>query len=173
MKMTKKLFALLIVACAAICCQDDVDSETTEALNSGSDLTAMLKSMAVNETSADNVLDSTSCFKVRLPVNIVVNGVSMTVISEDDYASVEAVLNASETDEDTVSLVFPIKVEGPDYTETSVRNRQQFDNLKATCEQAAANYISDNCTAILFPFTIYSYDSGFQLQGNNVINNNN
>lgn len=172
MKMIKNLFAVLIAAFVVISCQDDSVKETTEALDSDSQLTAVLRAMSVNETSADNVLDGSSCFKVKLPVQVVVNGYQMTINSESDYADVQALLDANNEYEDTIVFTFPIKLETPGYTEIIVKNQARFDALKTECQEVTFNYISDRCTKLVFPVTVYDYNSGFQMQGTNVVNNN-
>ncbi|MCO6146818.1 LamG domain-containing protein [Flavobacterium sp. NRK1] len=155
----------------AISCQNDSISENTEALNNSSSLTAMLKSMAVNETASDNVLDSTSCFKVKLPVKVVVNNLQMDIVSEADFNNVEAVFNADDNDEDSISFVYPVVLENSDYEEVIVNNEQEFDALKDSCAEIF-QYIGDNCVTFVFPMTIYSYDSGFQMQDTYIVNNN-
>jgi len=170
--MIKSLFAVLVFALVAVSCQNDAVSENTEALNSDSQLTAVLKSMSVNDTKADDVIDSTSCFKVKLPVEAVVNGMQMTIANETDYDDVAAILNGSNQDEDTVSLVFPIVVESSDYQLITVSSRQEFDALKNDCTATVTEYIGDDCVSLMFPVTMYNYNSGFQIQNTYVLQSN-
>jgi len=170
--MIKNLFRILIAAFIAIGCQDDSVEETSEALKNDSQLTAVLQAMSVNETVSDNVLDGSSCFKVQLPVQVTVNGYHTTINSESDYADVQALLDSDNGHDDSLIFEFPITLETPDYTEITVKNEARLDALKAGCQEIVFNYISDRCAKIVFPVTIYDYNSGFQMQGTNVVNNN-
>jgi hypothetical protein len=169
--MIKKLFTALMFLWVAASCQNDAVSENTEALNSGSQLTTVLKAMSVNNTEADNVIDSTSCYKVKLPVDVVVNGVQINVASATDYDTVAGIMNGSPNDIDSVSLVFPITVEDSDYVETVVSNQQVFNAMVSGCIVINNESFSD-CVSLAFPVTIYSYDSGFQIQETFVLHNN-
>lgn len=168
--MIKKLFAVLVFLVVAAC-QNDAVSENTEALNSASQLTTVLKAMSVNNTEADNVIDSTSCFKVKLPVEVVVNGIQMNVASAMDYDDVAQIMNGSPNDIDTVSFVFPITVEDANYIETLVSSQQVFDAMVNGCMNTNDVFLTD-CISLVFPVTIYSYNSGFQIQETFVLNNN-
>lgn len=170
MKMIKSLFAVLVFAFVAVSCQNESVIENTEALNSDSQLTTILKSMSVNDTEADNVIDSTSCFKVKLPVETVVNGMQITVATAMDYVDVAAIFNGSPNDVDTVSLVFPLTVESRDYLEIMVNSQQEFDEMVNNC--ASIDYTGSDCVSLAFPVTIYSYNSGFQMQDTYVLHNN-
>lgn len=169
--MIKRLWAVLVFALLAVSCQNDSVSENTEALSSDSALTAVLKSMAVNNTVGDDIIDSTSCYKVVLPVYVIVNGYVKDVNSEADFQYVADILGQSDDDVDTVSMMFPITVQTGDYQEISVNSQEAFDALRVSCT-LSEGYIGDACISFVFPLTVYSYNSGFQMQDTFKLNNN-
>lgn len=169
--MIKRLFAVSVLVLVAVCCQSESMSENTEALSSDSYLTNVLKSMSANDTDDDDVVDSTSCFKIKLPFQVVVNGQQMKIVLQSQYADVAAILNVSQDDEDSVSLIFPVTVEDRYYNETVVNNQSEFDTMTASCIETA-DVIGDDCVSLVFPVNIYSYNSGFQIQNTYVLNTN-
>ncbi|PZR07379.1 MAG: hypothetical protein DI539_23690 [Flavobacterium psychrophilum] len=169
--MIKRLFAVLILVLLAISCQSESVSENSEALILSSQLTDVLKSMSANDTAEDDMIDSTSCYKIKLPVQIVVNGQYMRVVNSSQYNDVATILNESQEDYDQVSIVFPVTIEDQDYNEIAVESQELFDALKNTCT-VPAEAIGDDCVSLVFPFNFYSYNSGFQIQNTYVLKNN-
>lgn len=161
--MIKNLLAVVTFTFLAISCQEDTVTEKTVALTASSQLTGMLKSMTVNETAIDNVLDNTSCFKIQLPVEVTVNGHAMLVRTIADYDTVKAILNESITNEDAIEFGYPITLERPDYSTFNVSDKNQFDAIVGQCS-GAADYIGTECVSIVYPLTAYTYNSGFQMQ---------
>jgi hypothetical protein len=152
-------------------CQNESFSENTEALSRGSQLTNVLRSMSVNDTESDNVIDSTGCFKVKLPATVTVNGQQVVVAEVSQYDDIAAILNESQEDQDIISFVFPITVQNRDYDETVVNNQDEFDVMINSCDTTVES-IGDDCVSLVFPVTVYTYNSGFQMQSTYVVNNN-
>lgn len=169
--MIKNLLAVVVSAFLAISCQEDSVTEKTVALTASSQLTGMLKSMTVNETAIDNVLDNTSCFKVQLPVEVTVNGHALLINSASDYILVKAILDESEDGEDSVEFGYPITLERPDYSTFRVSDKNQLNAVVAQCS-GAADYIGTGCVGIVYPITAYTYNSGFQMQNSFNVENN-
>lgn len=169
--MIKGFLAVLVVSLLITSCQEDSISENTEALSHKSTLTTTLMSMSVNETDIDNAIDKISCFNIKLPVRILVNDQQIVVSNENDYATVEAVFNVSSLDNDKVTFIFPITVVYSDYKEVVVNNQQEYDALVDACT-GIPEYIGTSCVSIVYPITIYGYDSGFKMQNTYVLKNN-
>lgn len=169
--MIKRFFAVLICVFAAVSCQNESVSENTEALTRSSNLTDVLKSISANDTAEDNVIDSTSCYKIKLPVQIMVNGQQMRIVSPSQYEAVAAILNESEEDDDRVTLFFPITIADQDYNEVTVENQELFDAIRETCTDPVPA-IGDDCVSLVFPLNFYRYNSGFQIQNTYVLNSN-
>ena len=156
-----------------VSCQSDENQvvENPDVLSKSSTLTAKLKQVTFADapTNVDNVLDSTSCFKVKFPYMVIVNGNrSLVVQSEADYAEVAAIFNASSFDQDFIEFTFPITIITLEGVEIVVEDEQEFRALSTSCEH---NEVVFPCFSLTFPITISSYDSNYQIQQTHTFNN--
>lgn len=163
--------AFVCVFVAVSCQEDSVTENVSGTLSTNSPLTALLTAMSANETAGGNVIDSTDCFTIQLPVEVTANGQQILVSTEADYATVAAVFNQSSDDTDSIELGFPVTVIYPDYTQVTVGTQQQYNALVTACN-GVINSISSNCIAINYPITIFGYDSNFQVENTYVLNSN-
>ncbi|RXR29423.1 hypothetical protein EQG68_13130 [Flavobacterium piscinae] len=143
-------------------CQEEENTivqDTTENLNGASPVSKFLARAAQNNTSVDNVMDETSVFRLKLPVDINLNDVNITVATEADYATVADLKNASNSDDDIVTYVYPITVSLRNFEEITVNNLTQLNTIITQNED-----LSDiSCVTIVYPITINEYDSANQL----------
>jgi len=170
----KSVFLLASFSLFFVSCQDEENrttTESTETLTKASPLTDLLKRVVTNDTSVDNIIDSTSCFKVKLPIALKVNNQGIDINSEEDYQRITDIFNASSTDHDHAEFVFPITVVYPDYSEMVLINHYQYADLKRECQQPNPNEGAIPCISINYPVTIYGYDSNFQLANTYTITN--
>ncbi|RZK02466.1 MAG: hypothetical protein EOO43_23385, partial [Flavobacterium sp.] len=178
MNVIKKIRVFLFIGIVSVLftsCQheeNEIVNPDKETLSKSAPLTKLLSRVAMENTTYDNVIDSTDCFKVKLPVNVVVNNQPMQVNSEADFSSVEAVFNDSQWDVDHVSFVFPITVIYPDYSEVIIASQQEFDNLSAACVSIPVEEQPIDCVTIVYPITIHAYNSALQLADTYEINTN-
>ncbi|MBD3582442.1 LamG domain-containing protein [Flavobacterium selenitireducens] len=140
-------------------CQDEerVNNPGTASLDKNALLTQKLQSVTANNTSIDNVIDSTDCFTVKLPVQVLVNGQTVTVASADEYAVVEEILESTSTG-GTVDFVYPITLITASYEEIPIANESQFVGAVSDC----AGFEAISCIAFDFPVTLSIYDTGSQ-----------
>jgi hypothetical protein len=143
-------------------CQEEENTivqDTTQNLNVSSPTSKFLARAAQNNTSIDNVMDETSVFRVKLPVDINLNDVDLTVATVADYATVADLKNASNSDDDIVTYVYPITVSLRNFEEITVNNLTQLNTIITQNED-----LSDiSCVTIVYPITINEYDSANQL----------
>lgn len=158
-------FAIVSTALFVSCQNEDVNLNTgsnSQTLSKTSNLSGLLTRLSMENTIDDNVLDSTSCFKVKLPVDVVLNEQqNFTVNSEEDFSTVVAILQSA-TVSGSVDFVFPITVIFPDYSEQIVTTQQEFDQL-SNCEATDPNETPIGCASIQYPITVFGYNSNFQL----------
>jgi len=172
----QKLYFLSIafVALALFSCQNDeitVTQNTAESLTKTSPLALLISRVAQNETFYDNIIDNTSCFSVKLPVTVFVNGQEITVYTEQDYSTVVYNINASAFDDDVVNFIYPITVIFKDYVQMTVNSQNQLDTIMGGCsEEDGFNEIT--CIDFNFPLVINTYDSSNQIAGTVTIDNN-
>ena len=143
-------------------CQEEENTivqDTTQNLNVASPTSKFLARAAQNNTSVDNVMDGTSVFRVKLPVSINLNDVDLTVATEADYTTVADLKNASNSDDDVVTYVYPITVSLRNFEEITVNNLTQLNAIITQNED-----LSDiSCVTIIYPIMINEYDSANQI----------
>ncbi len=176
MNMKKVLQSILVLSCIAvfaISCQDEENEtrQNEETLSKTAPLTGLMKRVSMNATADDNVIDSTSCFSVKLPVNLIVNSQSVTINTENDYHLVNDIFEVTDTDQDYVDFVFPITIIYPDYSEVVVQNQTQFDALKDACQEPEPEQRNIGCVTIHYPIRVFGYNSNYQLAHTYTIRN--
>lgn len=159
--------ALLLVTVSVLTmtsCQNEDNQTTDESANlkNTSALTGLLSRVAQDSTSIDNVIDSTSCFSVDLPVTVIVNSQQVVVSDATDYAVVQNILNEFSDDDDQVSFVFPISITFADYTTVAVNSNDQLDDLIDDCGEQEDDVDEIECLNINYPINISYYNAGTQ-----------
>ena len=124
-----RLFFVVFSLLLTISCQQEertIVQDTTQNLTVSSPLSRSMARVTLNNTSVDNRMDGTSVFLVKLPVSITLNIVNLTVSTTADYATVQSIKEASNSDDDVVNYNFPIQVSLRNYQEIVVNSTSQF-----------------------------------------------
>jgi hypothetical protein len=170
-KYLKIAILMLTVAFFAVSCQEEEHSSmiNPEALNASSELTNRLGQVTIADVVVpdDNVLDSTNCFKIKLPVEVTVNGQELLILDQDGYDTVHDIFTASNTDNDHIEIGFPITIIYPNQEELMVGNQQQFGLLQGNCPTLGIN----DCVQLLYPVSVSAYNTDFQQQLTYTFNN--
>ncbi len=145
--------ALLLFSCQNE--EVNVKEDGSQNIITGSVLAEQMLRIAQNPMSYDNILDSTSCFSVKLPVQVLVNGEAVTIEGETDFELIEDIFEQSSTDEDEVTHQFPVTVVYTDYTEQIIENNAEWLEA-AACISAA--YTGLDCINFKYPLSINLYD---------------
>ncbi|HMI07774.1 MAG TPA: LamG domain-containing protein [Flavobacterium sp.] len=153
----------LFAALFAVSCQREEHDiyVSPEALNKSSELSGLLR--RVTDSVSNNILDSASCYKIKLPVETTVNGQFLLVSNEDGYQVVADIFNQSDTDQDHIEFGFPITIVYDNGQEIIVPNQEVLDGLAAQCP-ATPGSTPIGCFTILYPLTVSVYDPNFQNQ---------
>ena len=161
------LFLPLIVLMTFTSCQDEVvdvtDPNEQETLVANSALTNFMQNTATRDGSFDNIIDNANCISVNLPVTIIVNGVEITIDTEEDLAVIEAIFDQFNDDEDEVEIVFPITIILNDYTEIVINNLEELAQFVEECSGENEEDDDIECIDFQYPISISIYDSNFQL----------
>ena len=158
MKLLKLTFALLLTSGLLFTsCRTEEDeiinAPTEETLGANSTVASLMQRVSLSDGSIDNIIDNANCFTVNLPVTVIVNGIEVTVNTEDDYELIEDILDESDDDVDTVEIVFPITVTLEDYTEVTVNNVEEFLALLLTCPGEDEPDDDIECLDFVYPIT--------------------
>jgi hypothetical protein len=174
MKNLKFITSLVLTALLTFTsCQDEIDNENGQnpnTNNSDSPTASNLERSSKYDGSFDDFLDGVSCSSILLPVVATVNGSQISIISHSDYQTVLNILGQFNTDNDTVTLQFPLSVRLSNYTEVVVANQGEYNALIDACEATeAAGEDAISCLDIGFPITILTYSLNLEQTGSVVI----
>ena len=113
----------------------------------------LLERTALNDGSIDNIIDRSNCFTVKLPVDVTANGTDFLVDTEDDYANIEAIFDASDDDTDVLEIQFPITIILSDFTEVAIADQAEFDSFSSGCNGENVPDDDIECLDIQYPIT--------------------
>ena len=150
---------LLLTSCQSE--ETQISNENPQNLTSTTPLTGLLSRVSQDSTSQDNVIDSTSCFRVNLPVTVVVNNQQITIVDEVGYATVQNILNEFSDDDDEVSFIFPITITFNDYSTAVITNNDDLDDIIDDCGDDNDDDEIE-CLTVNYPVTISYYNAGSQ-----------
>ena len=147
-------------------CQQEVteiiEPPADKVFTSQSDVAVMMKRTSLNDGSSDNIIDKASCVQLILPVTITVNSTQLTIVSPDDFATVEHILDEYSDDDDEIDFHFPITAILADFSEVVFSNEDQWENFVDQCVENAPDDDIE-CVDFLFPLTISVYNSNNQV----------
>lgn len=178
MNTLRPILVLLIsiTICFTSCRTEDeiiIDPPTGETINAGSTLADLLNRTALKDGSLDNILDNANCLSVQLPIDVTVNGVTLTIIDEDGYEEVEDIFDDFSDDTDVITINYPITVIFEDYTTQSVSSDAELASLAANCPED--NELDDDieCIDFVYPITASVFNQNNEVINTIIINNDN
>ncbi|MGB5554585.1 MAG: hypothetical protein WBM83_08020 [Flavobacteriaceae bacterium] len=145
------------------------EPDENEAAISANSATAKLMERTVsNDGSYDNIVDGASCFDIRFPYTVQVNGLEITLNSEDDLHLIEEIFDAVESDDDLLDIIFPVTLIMADYTEVTINGEADLRELAAKCQEGG---IDDDieCIDVVYPITIFTLDTSAVQTGSVVV----
>lgn len=154
--LKKYLFFLCTIALISSC-QDSIpetiEEDTTVQLQSNTNLSDLLSRVALKDGSKDNIIDRANNMTIVLPITVVVNGLEINVITENDYQLIENAIEANSDDDDIVNILFPIDIILSDYTQVTVLNQAEFNTYVS--QGTDENEFDDDieCMDFLYPIT--------------------
>jgi hypothetical protein len=154
----KKIMVCLTLSVLAVSCgTEELVTAYAPADNLVSNVALKEKVMRVaqNPTAIDNIIDESDCFSVKIPYGVYVNGIGVAINSTDDYAQVQAILDADDYNYDSVDLIYPVTVVYADYTEETFTTALYFFNARAAC--TGSRELS--CISLTYPVGIKTYTS--------------
>ncbi len=161
------LFLPLFILVMFTSCQNEesdvTDTNTEESFEADSPLAQYILSTTSYDGSFDNIIDSANCISVNLPVTVVVNGITLTIESIDDYDLIEDIFDEFDDDENEIEIQFPITIILNDYSQVVIEN---YDQLFAFVEECFGENEEDDdieCIDFQYPISISIFDANFDL----------
>ena len=161
----KNIILLLLVSLSIFSCQTEevvIIEDNNENLSASSPLVSLVSRVSQNTTSQDNILDSSSCFAVQLPVVVIVNNQQITVSTSADYQIVQDAIDAFLDDDDIVNFVYPITIIYQDFSTQVISNSNALDDVLDDCGEDDG-FDEIDCITINYPIVINVYNSNNQL----------
>ena len=157
-------------------CQKEENSiiDNNQNLNNiipNSPLAKLLSRTSQNATECDNIVDSTSCFSVKLPVNINVNTQNFTIVTQNDYELIQNNIDAYSNDDDIIYFSYPITIQYKNFSTQIINSNNQLHEAIETCGEDDG-FDEIDCIAINYPISINIYDSNNQVANTLSIQNN-
>jgi len=163
---TKLNYTLLLAFFALLTfssCQDEVIEITEPSENQviapQSTLANLMMSTSSNDGTIDDIMDSANCLSVNLPVTIIVNGITITITTEEDLDFIRDVFEEFSDDDDTLEFIFPITIVLNDHTEVVIENMDQLEDFIDRCD----NEEVIECVDFVYPISFSIYNTDFQV----------
>jgi len=163
----KKIFnyamyvSLLAIAFSFTACQDEFEEintgEEPQAITASSATADLIQRTSSNDGSADNIVDGTSCFEINFPYTVEVNGIELTIDSEEDIDQVEEIFDSIDDDENLLDIIFPITVTAVDFTEITINGLEDLRDLAADCKEGGEDDDIE-CIDFVYPMTMFTFN---------------
>lgn len=164
---------LLAVAINLTSCQAEdpyiLEINEEQTLMASSSTINLMKLMVSNDGSYDNIIDGSSCFDISFPYTVSVNGVEITIHSEQDLEVIEELFDAVEDDDDILDIIFPITITMSDYSEIVINGVNDLKEIASQCIEGG-NDEDIECIDVIYPVTLFTYNTDRQETGSVVVN---
>ncbi|TLP82366.1 hypothetical protein ES765_01440 [Maribacter sp. ACAM166] len=142
-------------------CQDEFEEintgEEPQAITANSSTAELIKRTSTNDGSYDNIVDGTSCFDIKFPYTVEVNGLELTIDSREDIHQIEEIFDAIDDDVNFLEILFPITITAGDFTEITINGLQDLRELAAECEEGGDDDDIE-CVDFVYPTTLYTFN---------------
>ncbi len=160
--------SLLVVALSFTSCQKespvDVQLDDEQTLVANSATAKLIERTVSNDGSFDNIVDGSSCFDIRFPYTVEVNGLEITINSEQDLELIEKIFDALENDDDILDILFPITIILADYSEITINGVEDLREISEECIEGGGDDDIE-CIDVVYPVTLFTYNPNLQQTG--------
>lgn len=165
---------LSIVIVFQFSCQNEeseISQDVNNSLKADAPLYELVSRVAQNRTSQDNIIDNSSCYSIQLPVQVLVNGQQIDIITTADYQLVQDAFDASSTDDDVVYFTYPITVQLQDFQLVTINDLDELEELLEDCEEDENDSEEIYCIDFNYPIVINTFDTINQIASTVTIHN--
>ena len=163
----KKIFnyamyvSLLTIALSFTACQDEIEEinngEEPTAITANSSTADLIQRTSSNDGSCDNIVDGTSCYEINFPYTVQVNGITLTIDSEDDIEQIEEIFDSIDDDENLLDIIFPITITAGDFSEITINGLDELSLLAADCKEGGEDDDIE-CIDFVYPMTMFTFN---------------
>lgn len=158
LKTTKHIFLIFLLISFIMnisCRKEEIEFEQAppeDTLTPNSQVANLMQRTAMNDGSIDNIIDYANCFSIQLPVAVIVNSIQLTVNSNLEFASVEAIFDEFNDDSDSIEIIFPITIILNDFSHVNINSMSELSTYADTCN--GENEMDDDIECIDFQYPI-------------------
>ena len=153
--------SLLTIALSFTACQDEFEEintgEEPMAISASSTTADLIQRTSSNDGSCDNIVDGTSCFQINFPYTVEVNGLLLTIESEEDLEQIEEIFDSIEDDENLLDIIFPVTVTTGDFSEITINGLEDLRELAAECKEGGDDDDIE-CIDFVYPITLFTFN---------------
>lgn len=153
--------SLLAIAFSFTACQDEFEEintgEEPQAITASSATADLIQRTSSNDGSGDNIVDGTSCFEINFPYTVEVNGIELTIDSEEDLDQIEEIFDSIDDDENLLDIIFPITVTAGDFSEITINGLEDLRDLAADCKEGGEDDDIE-CIDFVYPMTMFTFN---------------
>ncbi|MDO6470194.1 hypothetical protein [Maribacter sp. 1_MG-2023] len=153
--------SLLTIALSFTACQDEIEEinngEEPTAITANSSTADLIQRTSSNDGSCDNIVDGTSCYEINFPYTVEVNGITLTIDSEEDIEQIEAIFDSVEDDENLLDIIFPITITAGDFSEITINGFDELRSLAADCKEGGEDDDIE-CIDFVYPMTLFTFN---------------
>lgn len=159
---------LFTVALNFTSCQKEIEplpnADEQETISASSATAKLMERTCSKDGSYDNIVDGVSCFAVQFPYTVEVNGLELTIDSIEDLSLIEDIIDAVDTDDDFLEILFPITVTLADFTEITINSKEELRAIAEECKEGGDDDDIE-CIDFVYPITLYTFDANLEKTG--------
>ncbi|KAB5484734.1 hypothetical protein [Flagellimonas hadalis] len=167
--LMKKIGYVALIGIVSILssCQDEFEevngNDEQQTIQANSTTASLIEKTTAFDGSYDDVVDESSCFALKFPYTISINGTAaITITSMEDLQGIKVTLAG--LDNGALEISFPVTITLSDHSEIVVENREQLLELARDCvESATDNKI--RCIDFVYPITLFTFNVDNQMTG--------
>lgn len=165
--------SLLVLAFTFTSCQEEFEplpeeEAQEEAINASSSTAKLIEDTCSNDGSFDNIVDQSSCFNIKFPYSVIINGINLTINSVENLDVIEEMFDALEDDEDVLDIIFPITIIMADYAEVTINGIEDLREIAQKCKEGGDDDDIE-CIDFVYPITLYTFDLNNEETGNVIV----
>lgn len=146
----------------------EISGENPKAIKASSSTGQLIQKASAKNGSYDDVVDGASCFAINFPYVVHVNGQAISINSMEELDQLEELFD--DMDDDFLELVFPVTITLSDYSEITIKDEDQFEDMVEDCLEGGDDDDIE-CIHFVYPITVYSFDINLQQTGKLVVGN--
>lgn len=169
------IYAVLLAGAVVITsCQEEFEDVNTsdegqESFVATSSTADLMQRTAYRDGSFDNIVDGSSCFALNFPYTVNANGLDITVDSLEDLRLIEEIFDEFDDDDDSLEILFPIKVTLADYSEITLDSPEALRELGRECVEGGRDDDIE-CIDFVYPITFFTFNTDQQQTGTVTVN---